>query len=542
MKPRVMLVNESCLLSTGYSKYGREVLRRWHDSGKYEIAEFATYVTPEHPGVHQLPWKVYLNMPSNQDQGEVQRYQSNPANQFGEFKFNDVCLDYKVHIVATIRDFWMDEHISRSPYRRLFNHVWMPTVDAYPQNEQWLSLFADTDGILTYTDWSGDVLKREGGGKINWLGSAPPCAAPQFRPINVSSIKKELGIENHKIIGTVMRNQRRKLFPNLFKVFRDFLDKSKRKDILLYCHSSYPDFGWDFPKLLNQNKISSKVLFTYVCQNCHSAYPTFFSDALANCIKCGAPAAGMANAKRGVSDEVLANIMNMFDLYVQPACAEGFGIPIVEAAACGVPVMATDYSALADNTRRVNGYPINVKTLYEELETGCFRAIPDQEHFVQLLLEFFSMSDSELREKKRQTQEGYWKHYNWDKTAQKWMDYFDSVDIEKYENLWKSPPRIVNPPPRPEQISTKDYAEWLIVNVLGQPEKLGGYMHLRLLRDLTYNASIGGMYGSYYNENTMTSQQQQYQPFSFEDAYNHFIELAKKNNHYEQLRASQIGH
>lgn len=47
----------------------------------------------------------------------------------------------------------------------------------------------------------------------------------------------------------------------------------------------------------------------------------------------------------GVSQEELAKLFSTFDLYAMPSMGEGFGLPILEAAACGVPGIATDFSA-----------------------------------------------------------------------------------------------------------------------------------------------------------------------------------------------------
>jgi glycosyltransferase involved in cell wall biosynthesis len=48
-------------------------------------------------------------------------------------------------------------------------------------------------------------------------------------------------------------------------------------------------------------------------------------------------------------------IYNLFDLYIQYHNSEGFGIPVIEAAACGTPVIATDFSAVCDVVRKVDG-------------------------------------------------------------------------------------------------------------------------------------------------------------------------------------------
>ena len=389
-KTRILFCGEFSGLNTGYSKYAKEVLTRLHATGKYEIAEHGCYADPnEETGriralMQNTSWKVYGNMPANEE--EKAAYDSSAVNAFGAWKFEAICLDFKPHIVCDIRDFWMMSHEENSPFRPYYNLIWMPTVDASPQNEQWLSSYANADAIFTYNDWSAELLRREGGGKINVIGSAPPSASDLYKPLDKDAVKHKLGLDKKfKIVGMISRNQRRKLYPDLFAGFRTFLNNTGRNDVLLYCHTSFPDAGWDIPKLLLQHGLASKVLFTYRCQKCGHAFPAFFSDALTQCVHCNNPSACLPNVQNGVTDEVLSVVLNMFDVYVQYANSEGFGIGQVEAAACGVPIMATDYSAISDVVRKLNGYPIRVETLLEEVETGCMRAKPDNDHFAKKL-------------------------------------------------------------------------------------------------------------------------------------------------------------
>ncbi len=100
----------------------------------------------------------------------------------------------------------------------------MPTVDAAPQARQWVATYQSADACLTYSDWAGEVLKKQSGGKIKYLGSSPPSAHPAYQPIDDKiSLKQSFNVDvDSKIIGTVMRNQRRKLYPDLFAAFRTF--------------------------------------------------------------------------------------------------------------------------------------------------------------------------------------------------------------------------------------------------------------------------------------------------------------------------------
>lgn len=542
---KVLMVNEFSYLSTGYSTYGREVLQRLHDSGRFEIAELACYLHKDDPRIDLMPWKVYPNLPDVGNEEQTNRYNAGQTNVFGEWRFEEVCLDFKPDIVFDIRDFWMLEFEDRSPYRPFFKWAIMPTVDAYPQNEQWISTYSNADAVLTYTDWSGEVLKKQGGSSINWCGSASPSASDDYNIVgDRKRLKESLGHgPDVKVVGTIMRNQRRKLYPELFQAFRKYLDDTGDNNTILYCHTSYPDRGWDFPTLIKESGLSSKVFFTYVCGNCSYSFPNIFQDAATFCPQCQQLSCGLANVQRGVNPATLAHIINMFDIYVQYANCEGFGLPQVEAAACGVPVASTDYSAMADVVRKLEGYPIPVKQLYKELETGCNRAYPDSDAFVDILKSFFSMPSAMRERKRQQARIAFENNYSWDKTANKWMEVFDSMDVIPYDKGWGSPPRFHQPLRYTEEINNLDnvdYAKWLIINVLGEPEKLHTFLEARLIRDLNYGVHLEGIAGLYYNEQSQLFTQSQYHPFNREIAYNKMVQLCNRRNQWEQRRIQTL--
>ena len=538
-KRRILFCGEASYLSTGYATYTREVLRRLHATGKYDIAELGTYGKPNEPEIKDVPWKFYPNIPDINNTRDVQEYNSNHINQFGSWKFESICLDFKPDIVCDIRDFWMMEFQERSPFRRFYNWTIMPTVDAAPQHKQWIYTYANADGVFTYSDWALSSLKEQSGAAINCLGSAPPSADSSYSPVqDREAHKRNLGFEDGvKIIGTVMRNQRRKLYPDLFEAFRLFLDKSRRTDVYLYCHTSYPDLGWDLPEIMMKNGVASKCLFTYICSECGYVFPDFFKDAISQCKKCNKYSAKLSNVRHGVPVNVLSSIVNCFDLYVQYANSEGFGLPQVEAAACGVPVMSVDYSAMSSVIRKLGGTPIKLKTLYKELETGCMRAVPDNEYAAQKFLEFFDLPQAMRMKKGFESRKLFEEHYQWDRTANKWEQRFDSVEILPESETWKSPPRIHSPSDGyPKGLDNKNLVDWLIINVLGEPEKLNSYMASRLVRDLNYGQSTEGMGGIYYNENSLLDSAPKTMVFNPHDAYKHMLELCNRRNYWEKMR------
>ena len=547
-KKRILFCSEATFLNTGYATYTREILKYLHGTGKYEIAEMASYGMRNDPRAKDIPWNFYGVMPPQDASEEEQKaYQSSATHQFGEWCFEHVCLDFFPDIVCDIRDFWMLDFAERSPFRNYFKWVIMPTVDARPQARQWMATYEGADAVLTYSDWAGKVLIDQGLSPNKYHGSAPPSAHPAYAPVaDKRAHKQEWGLDpDCRIIGTVMRNQRRKLFPDLFEAFRLFLDKqTDDKKYYLYCHTSYPDLGWDIPELLLQNDLGSHVLFTYVCPETKKPFPSLFKGAVAQSPYTGKWGATLSNVKNGVSYEDLSNIINLFDLYTQYANCEGFGLPYVEAAACGVPVCGTDYSAMESEMRKLNGMMFSPSALYKELETGCLRAVPDNEYAAECFLHFFSKTDREAKGK--ETRNLFEKNFKWHESGNKWEKIFDSIEISHPQDTWLSNPHLHEPsePLTEEQQNGTPagvLAKWLITQVLGDPNKLNTWFETRLTRDLTYRSATNSTGGMYFNESSAAFDgNQTRQPFNFEIAYNQMRGLCERRNQWEQKRINDM--
>lgn len=526
---KVLFVNEFSLFSTGYSTYGKEVLSRLYETGKYELAEFASYIKPNDKRIGLVPWKVYGNEHCTQE--EEKHFNSVPLAEFGAWKFEQVVLDFKPDVILSIRDNWMDSFIANSPFRHCYSWIYMPTVDAEPQMEDWLDTINKADRVFTYNDWSLGVLKNSG--VSNLVGAAPPCASNEYKPIE--DAKNKFGLKEVKIVGTVMRNQRRKLYPNLFKGFRRYLDKSGRADVYLYCHTSYPDAGWDIPYWLKYFDITSRTLFTYICRECLYVYPSLFSDVHGKCQRCGGTSV-LPNVKNGISDNVLALVYNVFDVYVQYANSEGFGMPQVEAAACGVPIMSVDYSAMHDVITKLGGYPIKVLDYHIEPESGCKRAIPDDEYFADMLVKFFSLSPAEIAGKKKAIRQAFEREYtSWDVTAKLWEEQIDGLPPGR----WNSPSRYHRPSQDIPQCGNSDYVRWLLKDVLGEPELINSYMGTRLLRDLNVGFTSWGPTGYFFNENALNLGKPRLEEFNRDKALKHILGILEKKNFWEEHRCQK---
>lgn len=148
-------------------------MSRLHNTGKYEIAEFASYGLVNDPRDKDITWTYYANAVRDNDPRHKE-YSSRGENQFGKWRFEKVLLDYRPDVVVDIRDYWMSSYQASSPLRPYFHWCLMPTVDSEPQQEEWIDTFLGADAIFTYSDWGADVLKRQSSGKIKYISTASP--------------------------------------------------------------------------------------------------------------------------------------------------------------------------------------------------------------------------------------------------------------------------------------------------------------------------------------------------------------------------------
>jgi len=532
MNHKILVISEFSDLSTGYAAYCRELLTEL--SKKYEVAEMARYISSEDQRVYNKPWKVYPVIPKKNTQ-ELEAFRGNQKNIFGQLMFEKVCLDFHPTILITIGDFWQENFIDESPFRDKFHWIWMATADAPCQHEEWLDVYSRCDTLLAYNDWSKQTLIDETFGRLNVLSEAPPSVSPDLKPLNKEQIKKAYGLQDKYIVGTVMRNQKRKAFPDLFKSFRMFLDRTERNDILLYCHTSYPDSGWDIPKLLNKYGLSSKTLFSYKCQNCEFYFPSFFADIGQFCPRCKQSKASMCSVKNGINTKDFTLMYNLFDLYIQYAFLEGQGIPPMEAAACGVPVMEVDFSAMKDVVRKLNGQPLEVIYEYSELETGRDWGMPDNEFFVNKLIEFFNKPGSLIKAEGNKAYTGFKQNYGWDKTIKVWQDIIDKI---KPENKWKDPIKYINANLEiPAKCSNSQFVKFLIKHLL--PRYSNTYFELKLVRQLNYGMTNHNPLAN-FGDDTSIMGRTQVIPFSREDCKNYIMNLVNKYNHWEHIRSKYV--
>jgi len=511
-KLKVLMVSEASFLSSGFGTYAREILKRLHASSKYEIAELACYGKVNDPKDRDIHWRYYANAVDPSDPRHKQ-YNESMDNQFGRWRFERVLFDFKPDVVIDVRDYWMNSYQESSPLRPYFHWAIMPTVDSAPQQEGWVDTYMHADAVFTYSDFGRDTLLEQSNNKINYIDTTSPGVDLEvYQPIgNREEIRKTFNLDGKFIIGSIMRNQKRKLIPELFATLRKIIDTSKdnnpdlANNIYLYLHTSYPDAGWDIPELLKEYRVGNRVLFTYACKSCNFYRPMLYSHPVIYCPRCGNRSCSMPNVSNGLPQRDLNAIINTFDLYVQYAICEGFGMPQVEAAAAGVPIASVNYSAMMDVVNKLNGYPIRVNQYFKELETRAIRVYPDNDHLIEIIQEYHSMPDILKEQKRHETRQLVEQHYNWDNIAKKWENYLDNIKLTGIQGQWDYPMTPLN---NLENIDSNKMPYDLIVDWVSKNMSnhhiMSSINMLHMIENLDYNFRLNGIQTQEYNIKEMT--------------------------------------
>lgn len=115
----------------------------------------------------------------------------------------------------------------------------------------------------------------------------------------------------------------------------------------------------------------------------------------------------------------MAEIYSTIDVLLMPSGGEGFGVPLIEAQACGTPVITTDFTAMSDLVGAGWKIPVVGK---QHTPINSFWAIPDVDAIVDALEEAYDLwKAGDLRKTMREKAVEFASDFDFDIITEKYL-------------------------------------------------------------------------------------------------------------------------
>ena len=428
-RKKILIMSDSPKLHTGFAGVAKKIFTYLQRTGKYEIKCLGWFHQETPEGV------TYPIISTEKDpQGRITQ-----EDKYGHKSFPGHVDAFKPNMVWTLGDMWMVDHVATARNRKDFHWVGYFPIDGHPSPSKWGATIRSMDTPIAYGKYGQEVIQqRAPNAKISYVYHGVDTKV--FRPLaydqRMEARRSIIGVGPDKVvIGIVARNQPRKAFDKLFEAYFYILNGAyirckdcgkitvfpydvvkkeihkvdtckhctsqnvkigvSRDDVRLYVHGAIVDCGWDLLDLQNDFNLKGKVLVNPA-------------------LKIGV----------GVNEETLNGVYNSFDIFTLPTRGEGFGLPILEAMSCGVPIVVTDYSAHPEWAGD-GGILVKPAVLESEPLTNIRRAIIDMNYYVEALLRL--IDNVELRKKYGEAGRKKAMQFDWTVICKKWEKIIDKI-------------------------------------------------------------------------------------------------------------------
>ena len=276
---------------------------------------------------------------------------------------------FNADVVISLYDIWALPPNTK----QLLSVPWiaMIPVDGAPVSPMMISRMRDVDYIVSYSRF-GEAEIRSAGFENTFIPHG--INTDIFKPGDKKAIREKLGIpDDIFFISTVAANKGippRKSWPELIQAYQMF--REKHPDSLLYIHSTKTPYGSNgegmyFDQLIETLGIPSNAF----------AWPD--ADAY----------------KLGVPDRGMAEIYQASDAMLLPSRGEGFGLPLLEAQACGCPIICGDNSSQSELC--VNGIAVEPLQRQWLPQLQYFWQIPSIQKIADALEEIYDWTNGERK-------------------------------------------------------------------------------------------------------------------------------------------------
>lgn len=311
MSKRILVVGDSPAIQTGFGRVNRTAVETLLSAG-HEVAYLAGQESKE----NQFP----------QIAGTKAKYlPTNSKDYMGLLSLQDAAEDFNADVIYTTADPGTVTAFAKVVPARIPFFAYVP-VEGEPLIEyQWREVLSNIHWF-TCSQYGVDVTKRSLNKDVSYAYHGIDHEVFKVNGRR-EEVRKMLGWENKFVIICVAQNVRRKQWSRLIEAVSILKHQYNQKDIVLYAHTvpfdNYWLEGWNLPVISHAFGVYDEVVFNPNLDKHNAAIPETDNSEL----------------------PTLVDLYNASDLFVLPSQVEGFGLPIAEAMACGVPVVVTRYGA-----------------------------------------------------------------------------------------------------------------------------------------------------------------------------------------------------
>jgi glycosyltransferase involved in cell wall biosynthesis len=397
------------------------------------------HTAPDNPTVKfLLPGIIGSSVPEHQDKNVCIKGQNLMQDHYGFDSAYFVIQHFRPDIVMPINDIWGLYNINHLKNRHCFKFVPYLAIDSDclfpalvpPESRPGLPAIdsirtiGSANKVVVFTNWAKEVINKTcrivtGGKELSNIEVIPHGVDSNvWKPLDPETKKlareKYFGFgDNVFLIGVVARNQPRKRLDGILMMMKKFIDSGHEKNgkkIMCYFHSSLDDqnIGWDLKWLSAYYGVSDRVIFD-------------------------------KNLKPGMgpSEEQLNEIVNCFDVHCLFSNSEGWGLPIIETAAAGIPNLVSKYSAHADWGKEALMF-CKIGAYEHEPRTNFVKGIVDTDHAAHQLNLLYS--SKELRKDYSKKGVALGKKLDWSNIQPMWEKIFNDIDTSDLkENRYDDP-------------------------------------------------------------------------------------------------------
>lgn len=251
---------------------------------------------------------------------------------------------------------------------------------------------------LAFTHFGQRVMCEGGLEYAEQIPHAIDTAA--FTPGSKAAARERLALPaDNFIVAMVAANSSypsRKSYPEALQAFKEFLQYVPTA--VLYLHTELDPQG-------------EGISLTDLCR---------LIDLPAGSVK----TVNQADYKLGMRDDIVIDVYRAADVLLAPSKGEGFGLPIVEAQACGCPVITTNFSSMPEIL--VNG--IAIEYLQKDyVPTGSWQVTVAPYEIVRALRHIYNRTESERMDGAAEGVRQMKARYSLTAVAPLWQRYLENI-------------------------------------------------------------------------------------------------------------------